>query len=308
MVKIRAKAKAKMQAQSKPKQKIVAVRGAKTEATDYLRLLADPCNAKLTHPPFIGTGSGYLVRTKQRVLPSGSTGAVDFFMDIHPGGILNSSSGAVFGTWGYSTTVGGALGTAQAIQFPTFIGNNTIGYFRAVAGCAKVWYSGSEMERKGLIGLALDQGSVAEPGATYAGVAPDAIQMCQRVARLGTEAHEVRWVPNSEDQAFIGNAEPTSAGSVNQKGTTIRLVGTGLPAGSCSVEITFVWEWVPLQVGVVPNPSVPPRYTLNDVLSKIGSVARFATDPATMRTFANFARGVYNAASQLSPALAITAM
>lgn len=266
----------------------------------YLNLLGDPCSAEMVRAPYLGTGSGYLMRTKQLIFPTGSTGAVDFVVEIHPV-TYRAGGGVSLGNFGYSTTAGGSLGAAAAIPLPAFLVNSTtVSQFRPVAGCAKVVYNGSEMNRSGQIATSLYPGYQLDATVAISGTAVDYMNACQRRIRLGNEAHEVRWVPD-QDTPWCSYFEPTHPGTVgtyNPSGSTILVVGSGVPAASCAVELTFVWEWTPpvFTSGLSLDQVPPPSFTLNSALSKIGNLVEFATSPEGLRRIQRFAQGVYNTA------------
>lgn len=279
----------------------------------YLRLLADPCGAEMVRAPYLGTGSGYLMRTKTWVPTNQSTGAVDFYAEIHPGGVSTTGGTNTMGSYGYSTTTGGSLGSASPIYFPTFLNSSTVGYFRPVAGCVRVHYLGSEMERRGMIGVSLTTGLQVFPTETIGFNTSDAMGSMQRTVRLGTEAIEVRYVPQESDGEWSSftQIQPTTP-VLNWKGSSLQVVGQNIPAGSVTMEVTFVWEWqVSTQsatygsaTGMQPTLVKPPSYTLNDALSKIGDVVKFATSPDGRAQVASAVRGVYNAMGMVATGVA----
>lgn len=269
---------------------------------DYRRLLDDPCGAPMVNGPYTGIGSGYLARTKQMIFPSGSTGAVDFVVTIAP----NTGTAGV-ATWGYSTTPGGNLGTASSNLAPDFLRSNTVGYYRCIASCAKIMYSGSEMNRAGFIGTNLATGQIFTTGELITGSAESFMARCARRVRLGDEAHEVRWLPSVGDDTFVSHAEPMTGTSITTD-SVMTVVGTSVPAGSVSIELTCVWEWIPnmsLSGGMVADTKTPAPFTLNTVLSTIADAARWATDPAVQAKAGVFAKGIYNFTSRAAAAIAL---
>lgn len=285
--------------------------GAQKALSQYLQLLRDPCGAELCHAPYLGTGSGYLMRTKTWVPTTQSTGAVDFYAEIHPGGV--TSSGALtMGTYGYSTTAGGSLGSATTIAYPNALLSSFVGYFRPVAGCVRVHYLGAELDRQGMIGTAVQTGIQVSPGEVIGFTIDHGLGGMNRTVRLGTEPTELRFVPQESDGEWSSyTQESVVAGSKNLRGTSLIVMGQNIPPGSVTLEIVFVWEWQMnsqanssgYSSGLQPVISKPLPFTLNDAISRIGDVVRFATSPDTVNTIGTVARGVYNVANKALPML-----
>lgn len=279
----------------------------------YLRLLADPCGAEMVRAPYLGTGSGYLMRTKTWIPTNQSTGATDFYAEIHPGGVSTTGGTNTMGSYGYSATPGGSLGNASPIYFPAFLTSSTVGYFRPVAGCVRVHYLGSEMQRGGMIGVSLTTGLQVFPTEPIGFTVSDVMGTMQRTVRLGTEATEVRYVPQESDGEWSSyNQLSPAIPALNWKGSSLQVVGQSILPGSVTMEVTFVWEWqVSTQSattgaasGIQPTLIKPPSFTLNDALSKIGDVVKFATSPDGRAQVASAVRGVYNAMGMVATGVA----
>jgi len=281
----------------------------------YLALLSDPCGADLTAPLYTGSGSGYFMRTRQIVPLPGNI--VDGVLEITP--TISVSLGS-FARYSATATTGGNLpATATFVTMSTQLTGISACY-RPVAGCLKLMYTGSELSRSGLVFSSLltePQLATATAPGTGASSAATMSVAAQRIARLGEEAHEVRWVPNSNDENWT--TSPTDANApldttAPAAGSTIMMGFYGVPAGSITAEITFVWEWQPATVfatnSIQPSPRSPPHpLGINAVLHKIGDLGSWATDPANHQkaynrmasTFA-FGQGVYNVVKAFTPA------
>lgn len=280
---------------------------------NYLRLLADPCGAEMVRAPYLGTGSGYLMRTKTWIPTTQSSGAVDFYAEVHPGGVSTSGGANTMGSYGYSTTAGGSLGVATPINFPSFFISPTVGYFRPVAGCVRVHYLGSEMDRRGMIGVSLTTGLQVFPTETIGFTTSDVMGTMQRTVRLGSEAIEVRYVPQESDGEWSSATQiQATTPALNWKGSSLQVVGQNIFPGSVTLEVTFVWEWqVSTQSastgnasGIQPTLTKPPSFTLNDALSKIGDVVKFATSPDGRAQVVSAVKGVYNAMGMVATGVA----
>jgi len=274
----------------------------------YLRLLNDPCAADLVPATYGGTGSGYLMRTKQFVYPLST--AVDAVLEFTPGW---SNQPTRLTT---ATTSGGALSVVSATGIPAQLAvvSDT---FRCVAACVKIYYTGSELNRAGMVfGNLLDGPSLASaevPGIAAPGYAASAA----RYVRLGSEMHEFRWCPAETDQTFVteGNATPAYA---PPEGSTLQLGFVGVPANTVSFEITAVWEWQPIKLANNTNSAIVTSsrgpvtpLPLSATLHRLGPLARWATDPSNHGKIvqaAQFARGVYSSVRRIAPAMAALAM
>jgi hypothetical protein len=274
----------------------------------YIKLLNDPCSAELTEPPYMGTGAGYLMRTRTMLstgeLSTASGGASDYLLELHPNGYNMGAPIASFGMYGYSVSPGGTLGNASAIAYPPALTTlYMVGNYRPVAGCIKVHYQGAELDRAGMVGSSIYAGTNLYSNEPIAQTALGYLGNAQRVTRLGVEPHEIRWLPSETDGKWLSLTQPaTSISQWDYGGNSISLVLSGCTQGRVAIEITFVWEWTPaaqqINGGIPPVVRPPLGFTLNDVLSRIGDVVQFATSPATVGNIARVAQGVYNAVGQ----------
>lgn len=244
-------------------------------AQNWKKLLRDPCNADLVRPCYEGTTTGYLVRTSLfQPIPGNS---VDGIMELTPS-YQNTSQML---RYGYSTTYGGSLGTAAAGNYPQFLANSNCGRYRAVAGCARVHYIGTELNRSGTIGLNLAAGPSLNVGETINVTAPQYLPVCAAKSRTFDGPLEVRWLPNHSDGQFTPNTtDSEEPGPPPTMGNTLQVVWTNVPAGYINVEFVFVWEWQPaseFNTGLNNTVASPAsRNHLNEILSTLGDASRFA--------------------------------
>jgi hypothetical protein len=163
---------------------------------------------------------------------------------------------------------------------PLFFTTGAVGSYRPVAGCIKVLYTGSELNRAGIVYA----GYHTDSPWTFAGGTTKNVAEVMNTAGLArtrlSDHHEVRWIPGPESQEFImtdlaGNEKE----DVHNPGISLGVVGA--PAGTISYEVTAVWEWMPDMTssgnnGIVSAPRAPSSSnTLNDVLRAVGHVGEF---------------------------------
>jgi len=274
----------------------------------WLALLDDPCNAPLAPSCFPGLTSGMLYRTKTVVSPG--TAAVDSMLYFVPAGSLTSPALNI--QYGSTNTGNTTIATKYGAAIT---GLPQYGERRCVAACIRVMYTGTELNRGGIIythlttnapfydGTEAGTAGPISPVSTYASTS-------QTSYRLGETRHEVRWVPNFEDGRFTNDT--VGAGGTFGQGTTIGVMAIGVPAGSIYYEVTSVWEVVPFfGSGLVSSMMAPPsRNTLNDVIRVIGDIGKWATDTNNQRGVYNLvagAVGVTRALSRAGPSLAMIA-
>lgn len=244
-------------------------------AQKWLRLIRDPCGADLTPPCYAGTGEGYLIRSKDIITIPAT--AVDGVFEISP-----SWWGDQIVRYGWSDTVGGSLGNASVFLCSPFIRSQVVGRYRPAAACAKVFYQGTELERKGQVGLNLSAGRTLTNGEAIYGPASLPMAACGYTGRTPSDHVEVKWVPNEADAtwwpALPNGEEDTTA--VAGTGNSMTIVFTNVPAGSLRIELTTVYEWQPseeVSAGLVTTAKGPSsRNHLNEILAALGDLSQFA--------------------------------
>lgn len=261
------------------------------EIQRYLRLLADPCGGDFVHPPYAGTDSGYLIRTNELIpvqattistgLPAGAVGQLtqlDAIIQVTPAAYY---SGACNGL-AYRASQTGYSGTVNAQQSTSFIVNQSVvRKFRPVAACLKFLPSGPYQSRQGLVAMAYTTGQQLNPNDTT--LTSNALAAgAQRVSPLGSEAHEIRWLPSIIDGTWTDNTinETAQRGGgtmvMSLVGVDAVYVNTNAAQVYGNFEVTIVWEWTPqVAQGLVPSPMSPASYTTQDALSKIRDTVGF---------------------------------
>lgn len=269
--------------------------GRDADAMRYLALLADPCNATLVSPVYAGEGSGLFVRTKNMF--SVGSSATDCLVQFCPSMIsMNANSVSTYESpvlWASSNATGTSLANiyGEAISRALFgsITGPTMGLAgtaRCVAACVKVHYTGSELNRAGIVYAGLQ---TSPPFAAVGGTIGTAGQYgssLPQIDRLGTRVHEYRWVPSFADEGFVNlfNSEVNAPSNTTINGGNALMVAVvGAPQGSLMFEVTACWEYNVNTFnpsGIVSSMTVPRSpSTLNDVLRTIGDVGKFALSP-----------------------------
>lgn len=241
-------------------------------AAKWLRLLSDPCGADLTSPCYGGSGTGYFARQVQTFAPPAN--AVDYLFEFTPTG-----TNLDMFRWGYSSTAGGSLGTAQALPLFGLVSSTAVGRRRCIAACIKVQYLGTELERSGLVSSIVLPGAEIVSAETIQGVATDWSNSMNHTCRLG-EPYEYRWAPGEGDQEWIVNSYGDSKYLNLTLGNSLQILLRGIPPGKVELHATTCWEWVPAQEGGglpwAPGAArAPPPVPFQTVMSAMGDLAKW---------------------------------
>lgn len=239
-------------------------RGLDLAGLKWARLLSDPCGAEMVSPCYVGSGTGQFMRVRNNISPITANTNTSFQFTYVPGKNL----------FFYGETVGNSGGVIGAY---TSVGNSLSlisDSYRCVAACLRVIYTGTESNRQGLIGLASLPNPLWGPGDLIS--SPSSLPSCVKVSRTGEVVHEVKWVPQLEDQDF------TNASATYESGRSGALMAIGLnanPTGTYSItmELTAVYEYFPKYNGGIVTGIVPPKSssTFNDVMRAMGDTAKW---------------------------------
>lgn len=261
----------------------VKAKGLDAYASAYRRLLTDPCSADMVQPVTNSVGSGQLVRCRNFVNPGPDArdSVIQLFSRFtHWNGTANTQPYILFASANQAGTM------PQNIY--EVVANPTVEAARArrlVAGCIKVHYTGSEVNRAGIVSGNL--ATVPTLGAVGTHPVPVIYELQTQhphVVRLGEAKHEYKWAPlDEEDEDFFSgptDMNPPQSwypGGVN--GTALSVCVQNAYPGSILYEVVTVWE---LQHGSggVTGPSgivtsVRTDYsssTRKNVLQSLGSV------------------------------------
>lgn len=256
-------------------------------ARDWLRLVGDPCRGALTSPPYPSTDTGYLIRTVDVFNPVaatiaggvvGSTIFVDAYAQYSPSNVSVSTGNVVGGT----ANVGGTF-TLTTNGFTNFITSTAaVKRYRPVACCLKFIPSGPYASRAGTIGVSYTPSSALNTGDTTGSTG--LVSLAQFTCPVGSQEHEVKWVPTSDDAAFTTVSAPViqACGSVS---VVLRGIdATVISATGYSVngyfEATTVWEWVPISSQALSTPvRAPMATTVQAILATVPDISTFLTTP-----------------------------
>lgn len=300
--KVKTKNKSKgfsMRPQNGSSRKMAIPRPISSEKMAYAKLLFDPCSADLVEPPYIGIESGYMVRTRDVVIPyllgPGLTaGNYDFVLQWSPGnlstqntttnyglftggGVSASSVTMVAGSKQYSTIL-----TAPVAQSDFVNGiNSPVNSYRVVACCVNFIPTGPALTRQGVVSaITVPNAWLTAPG-VFSGLATNIEEACPHVRTNGSESHEIIWLPSAKDQEY-GAFEPSVVDSgygsilfaLNNIDSSVGPAGlNNVVTPNGRFEITTVWQWTPrINGGLIQQARAPPKHTVNDVLSDIKDI------------------------------------
>jgi hypothetical protein len=248
-------------------------------ASKWRNLLRDPCGAEMAPPCYAGADTGYLIRTVDMIHPigtgSGFTAAgspyyLDASFQYTP---FNASASSGLLNYLPGTTAMNPTGTQNFIT-----STGAAKRYRPVAACMKFIPTGPYGARGGMVGSAYSAGQVEVFPDTFTPISM--IPECQHVCPLGSEPHEVRWLPTAVDENFtnVNMTSNTGAGTIN-----MILIGADWAYNSATqvtlngyLELSTVWEWIPANLsGVNIAPRSPSPYTSQQILATIGDMGKF---------------------------------
>lgn len=235
------KAKAAKQARRVPRP--VGQLALSDSAKRYAALLADPCNGDLVSGPF-GDGSGGMVARFEReyfvVGGAGSTAAAFAFcpalcnFTFASGATITDTSTI---TWSTNTDLAAPPGLS-------FLTSNATS-FRPLACCMQVYWTGTELNRQGVVSLGRMPAEVFDDTTLTVARIRTSSQYSERTPDT---CSEIIWRPQEQDLYFkhtglTGTPLGFSNGSQN---TALVMTGAYLPADTpLRVRIVVVYEWVP---------------------------------------------------------------
>lgn len=259
-------------------------------AVAYRRLLLDPCNAPLCGPVYPGAHGGVYHRVRR--LFTVNSPEVEGTYVFQPGTNTLLKGGHSAANAGTPYTL-----TEETLFDPTdtfALGTEA----RALAGCVKVRYIGSEQNRSGSVGMAT--GTVAfAPGMTT--TAAVGLAFSPVIGRIGETQHETKFVPMFTDAMF--RSQKTGAPSlwVDSRSTMV-VTYQGAPAGTIQFEVTCVYEVdAKFNNGVLAT--VPPASgnTLDHVLRSLGPVSNWAFNHVVVPTIRGVATAVQRTVASSIP-------
>lgn len=278
------------QARPRPKGRQVAMvpRGVRLDApaAAYARLLADPCGAPLTHPIYMGSEGGILVKAESVFNLIVGTGA---YALLHwtPGAVGSNNVDLITGE--SSTVTFGIPAVSNNGPGNQYLKDNATGA-RCVAGCMQVTYLGTELNRAGTVTLGRTQGSLIDVGTS---VTTSQIEPAlEHFSRTPDYTSELRWVPANMDQSFTDPNVVTAAQEKDRK-SAITMVAGGLTVGSgIRVRLVAIYEYQP-KVGLgITTPSssrATSGFSLDDVLNVVQKATNIVKTVSSMNQMRNAA-------------------
>jgi len=237
----------------------------------HAQLLNDPCGAALTKPVYIGTGSGYLTRFTQDVTFTQDSGLL-CFTPAGTGLLGNSGIIQAAGASSSAALVTNSAVTGPGVNFLAGVADQA----RPVAACIQVIYTGTELNRAGIINRAQFTGADCAFLDSTTGLTFDSVASSFPVeTRTPAERLEVKWAPGMRDSDFTGLNVGTRVGDRGSIGVLWRGLGA---TSSIKLRITVVYEWRPTAIEGV----VAPVATGDSSHNTIGAVvnALFRSNPS----------------------------
>lgn len=240
-----------------------------------------PCDAQLARPPYGGSDSGYIVRTTDvyniQTLPDRNVPATK----------LNCVF--TYTPWNLSTGTGivSGLDTGTTITFANtgitnFVTTNgVVREYRPVAACMRWVPTGASGVRSGSVSLGYSSGTylpLAVPGTASVNAY---VSNSLRTSSNGSENHEINWLPSAVDENWTTTGANSSVGVGTVMLALKDIDATTLGAGTTQqwvangyIEITTVWEWVPISTqGLVTPLAQPSPWSLQAALNSLGEPA-----------------------------------
>lgn len=214
--------------------------GMDTAGGAYAKLLNDPCNATPVKPLYGGTGTGYLSRFTKEASFSSDTGIFAWVPSAGPGSTpvsywSGASGSAVIGNRVYNAGPGQTFLSASASEC------------RVVAACITTIYTGTELNRAGIINRAqLNGGDVNDIVTSPVTSTFDTIaSLFPQECRTPDTPLEAKFAPGLTDGMF----HATNATIVATPGMGgIAVMWRGLGGQPIKFRLTLVVEWRPTSI------------------------------------------------------------
>lgn len=231
-----------------------------TRITRHVNMIVDPCNAELGPTAYRGSdGIISRFRNVQTIGPSGAkTGfAFIFYPAYNAIMALNANSSD---SLAFVPTTGGpgqsfllASGSAQ----------------RAVGACTSISYTGTELDRSGILYTGVVPIAALGVSKTLAEIA----MLLQHEQRVSDAMIEVKWSPSSIEEEYWESGTTTPSGSGDRN--AIVVIGLGLNPATTSSNFslinTLIAEWRPEPGNGLSTPN-PSSHDVPGGLEKVRSV------------------------------------
>jgi len=207
-------------------------------ATNHIKLMANPCNARICPPAYDSPGGGALLRYRKIISLGAATGETSGIITWVPGTNEYVANGAasiytVFTPSG--TTMFGPLSTGP---------NSPYGQsFRCVAACMRLITNASESNRSGLVYAGNVDANQNYPAAGANVDLNGMILGMPVITRSPVKSLEVLWTPNQGDMNSSTDLGAVSNVIGGDSRSALTIAFSGAPAGTgYTVEVTGVYE------------------------------------------------------------------
>jgi hypothetical protein len=265
------------------------VKGLDEAATQWARLLNDPCNAPLAHGCFPTAMGGMLQRFEADFLVSTSGTSTAGAMLFSPGMVVASGAtgqGSVLYLDSASdTTAFTSWSIANASQPGYNNVLNTSGV-RTIAACAQIMWPGSELNRSGVVGLGCVPATIITPNVGGSFSVSSLRTCCPMVVRMPESVAEVKWRPGELDEKYDNpNFGGTAANGDGRNSLLITYSGIPVSTG-VRIRLVVVYEMVfGSNQGTVINNTTPPgpqsKNTVNEIFHALDTAGNWAYQLAT---------------------------
>lgn len=260
----------------------------------YARLLADPCNASLTHSVYGGADGTIIVKFQKYLSLDVGAGTTAGYVQWTPG-VANTSGTDVLigrGDSASSSVAAAAIGGPASGDAGWLVFNAAA--VRCIAGCMEVMYTGTELNRSGVVAVGNVSGSMLVEGGTTS--VNSLKTVCQETFRMPDRQVSVKWQPSSNDLLWHDPSRPASGTELERKGS-ILMTWDGLNKDlvnplQMSARLTAVYEIRPnMTFGMTtPPPPIVSRNDLTEVLSYLRSIGFRWIGNMVMGTAVNYMR------------------
>lgn len=261
----------------------------------HIRLLLDPCNADIGPTAYRGR-DGFITRfTSIHTVGPGTTQTVGIFM-YYPR--LNRVYNRM------TTNINDELGAIDWFGANTFDGpghpflRNTVEAMRPVSACVQAYFSGTELDRQGVVYNGVVPAQVFTNTALGMNTIDGYAQLLQKRQRTPDHTVETKWVPSPSDENY---ARTDTLSPQVESDNVIVLCYTGFAPTKINFNFRVVnnVEWLPGagQGFVAPAPSTPDVPAgLERVRTALSHMGNWWVEAAhTVQTAAGVARQVYSA-------------
>jgi hypothetical protein len=259
------------------------VRGLDAAATQWARLLNDPCNAPLAHGCFPTSMGGMLQRFETDFLVSTSAASTAGAVLFSPGMVVANGAtgqGSVLyldAAFDSNTFTSWAIANSSQPGYNTL--QNTSGV-RPIAACAQIMWPGSELNRSGIISLGCVPSNIVTPNVGGSFSVSSLRSCCPVVARMPDSVAEVKWRPGELDEKYDNpNFGGTAANGDGRNSLLLTYAGFPVSTG-IRIRLVVVYEMTfGANQGTVINNVTPPgpqsKHSVNEIFHALDTAGNW---------------------------------